>query len=139
LKNNDGHDPWISIENISDEDIAKFQPQEEELTFPEGEMKYNHHTSRERNKKLVTLKKKLAFAENPLLPCEICGISFKTKYGDIGDGFIEAHHVVPISELTEETEMKPSDLILICPNCHKMIHRKRPWLTTEQIKNLLIK
>ncbi|HRI22652.1 MAG TPA: HNH endonuclease [Panacibacter sp.] len=128
----------INIENISAEIVEKFQPQDEELLFPEGKAKYALHLYKERNKKLVALKKKLAFDKNPLLPCEICFSSFKEKYGDIGEGFIEAHHVFPISELKEGTETKLEDLILVCPNCHKMIHRKRPWLTIEQMKNFLV-
>ena len=69
------------------------------------------------------------------MPCEICGTSFKEKYGEIGDGFIEAHHIYPISELTEETHI--NDLILVCSNCHKIIHRKRLWLTIENMQTLL--
>ena len=127
----------VTLENISDEIVEKYQPQDDELTFAEGKIKYALHSKKERNKKVVALKKKLAFDNNPLLPCEICGISFKDKYGEIGEGFIEAHHIFPISELTEETETRLEDLILVCCNCHKIIHHKRPWLTIENIKSLL--
>ena len=30
-----------------------------------------------------------------------------------------------------------NDLSLLCSNCHKMIHRKSPWLTIEQLKKIL--
>jgi predicted HNH restriction endonuclease len=135
------YDPWendtITIDNIKEEVVAKFQPQDEEITFPEGKLKYALHIKKERNSKLIALKKKLSFDKNSLLPCEICGLSFVETYGEVGEGFIEAHHIFPISELNEETETKITDLILLCANCHKMIHRKRPWLTVEQIKQLL--
>ena len=132
------YDPWeITLTNISNEEEEKFQPKDEEDIFPEGKLIFAIHIRKERNKKLVALKKKLAFDKNPQLPCEICNTSFKEKYGDLGDGYIEAHHIFPISELTEETKTKIEDLILVCSNCHKMIHRKRPWLTAEKIKNLL--
>jgi predicted HNH restriction endonuclease len=136
LKNSEAIDE-ITFENITPEIIEKFKPNEPEQIFLEGKVKYFLHTYKERDKKLVALKKKNAFDKNPLLPCEICNISFKDTYGDIGEGFIEAHHIFPISQLTEETEVKLDDLILICSNCHKMIHTKRPWLTINQIKNLL--
>ena len=75
---------------------------------------------------------------NPLLPCEACGISFKEIYGDIGERFIEAHHVFPLAELTEQTETRIEDMILLCSNCHKMIHKYRPWLTKiEDVRTLL--
>lgn len=136
-----GYDMWadeqINLENISSDVLEKFKPDEPEKIFFEGKVKYFLHSSKERDKKLVALKKKNAFDKNHLLPCEICNVSFKETYGDIGEGFIEAHHIFPISQLTEETEVKLNDLILICSNCHKMIHNKRPWLTIEQIKSLL--
>lgn len=136
-----GDDPWaareVTIENIPDTVVQQLQDKEEDEAFPEGKEKYRLHHSKERNAKLVALKKKKAMDINPLLPCEICQTSFKEKYGEVGNGFIEAHHITPISDLTEETETRLEDLILVCSNCHKIIHRKRPWLTVEQMKNLL--
>lgn len=128
----------LTLANITDSVVEKFKPDDEELSFTEGKEKYTLHISKERNKKVVALKKKSAFDLNPLLPCEICDISFKTKYGLVGEGFIEAHHIFPISELTEETQTKVEDLILVCSNCHKMIHRKGSLLTVEQIKSILV-
>jgi putative restriction endonuclease len=82
----------------------------------------------------------LALKENSLLPCEICQFSLKENYGETGEGFIEGHHIFPISQLTEETETKLEDLILLCSNCHRMIHRKRPWVTRrDEIKELFSK
>jgi len=133
--NDDPHQ--LTIQNLPDEIVEEFQSFDEEQIFPEGKAKYALHTRKERNKKLVALKKKLAFDNNPLLPCEICETSLKEKYGDTGEKVIEAHHLFPISQLTEETEMKLDDLILVCPNCHRMIHHKRPWLSIETLKSLL--
>jgi 5-methylcytosine-specific restriction protein A len=28
-------------------------------------------------------------------------------------------------------------LELVCSNCHRMIHRRRPWLTIEQLRSIL--
>lgn len=44
-------------------------------------------------------------------------------YGDVGKDYIEAHHAIPLSEYNEEHEVKPEDFIMLCPNCHTMIHR----------------
>jgi 5-methylcytosine-specific restriction protein A len=27
-----------------------------------------------------------------------------------------------------------SDLHLLCANCHRMVHAKRPWLTLDELK-----
>jgi hypothetical protein len=135
-----GEDPWftteVQVENILNEAVIQLKDKEEKV-FYEGKEKYILHQFKERNATLVADKKEEAMRINPLLPCEICYTSFKEKYGEIGSGFIEAHHITPISQLTEETETKLDDLILVCSNCHKIIHLKQPWLTIEEMRKLL--
>lgn len=57
------------------------------------------------------------------LYCERCGKDMGKVYGDVGKDYIEAHHAIPLSEYNEEHEVKPEDFIMLCPNCHTMIHR----------------
>jgi 5-methylcytosine-specific restriction protein A len=53
-----------------------------------------------------------------------CGLNFEQTYGEIGRNFIEVHHVKPISEKGGSYEIDPrGDLVPLCPNCHRMIHR----------------
>lgn len=113
-----------------------FIEENEELTFPEGKEKYILHKSKERNNELVRKAKELNFKKDNKLSCQICGFSFFDKYGEIGKGFIEAHHTFPISELKEETNTKIEDLAMLCSNCHRMLHRQRPWLTIEALKEM---
>lgn len=138
-----GEDPWneetTESQNLSDTIVEELKEKDESELFPEGKESYKLHRTKERNSRLVALKKKKAYEVNSKLPCEICGFSFCEKYGDIGEKFIEAHHITPLAELKNESETKLSDLVLLCSNCHKMIHRKRPWLSTSEIKNLLMK
>jgi hypothetical protein len=138
-----GYDYWDNKQSLNASDMSAIILQElgtEESVFIEGKEKYILHYMKERNPLLVKRKKELALKENSLLPCEICQFSFKEKYGETGEGFIEAHHIFPVSQLTEETETKLEDLILLCSNCHRMIHRKRPWVTSRaDIKELLSK
>ncbi len=56
--------------------------------------------------------------------CMACGFNFGEYYGEIGKDFIEVHHVVPLSE-SGRTETNPAtDLIVLCSNCHRIIHRQ---------------
>lgn len=122
---------------LSSEDSVSELPlieENEELTFPEGKEKFLLHKSKERNKDLVRKAKELYFKKDNNLSCQNCGFSFFNEYGEIGKGFIEAHHIVPISELIEETNTKIEDLAMLCSNCHRMVHRERPWLTIELLK-----
>ena len=38
----------------------------------------------------------------------------------------------------QKSKTKIEDIALVCSNCHKMLHRKRPWLKMSEIKSLLL-
>lgn len=63
----------------------------------------------------------LAHAKPPLT-CVVCGFNFGRAYGDIGRGFIEVHHVVPVS--AGRRKPRDGELQLLCSNCHSMAHWK---------------
>lgn len=113
--------------------------EDDEISFPEGKEKYILHKQKERNRGLIKIAKERQIQKDSKLCCQICNFSFLDAYGQIGEGFIEAHHIYPISELTAETKTKIEDLIFVCSNCHRMLHRKRPWLTGGDLRNLINK
>lgn len=71
--------------------------------------------------------------------CIACGFDFSKHYGKRGDGFIEIHHTVPLSELEEGMQINPEvDLVPLCSNCHRMIHRfQDDILTILELKEIL--
>lgn len=73
--------------------------------------------------------------------CAACGFNFENVYGKWGEGYIQVHHIKPLSENETEIEVNPrKDLIVLCANCHAMVHRKRDkTLSISQLKNLLLK
>lgn len=111
--------------------------EDEEATFPEGAEVFRLHKSKERNRELVLAAKRHRMRTDTRLRCDVCEFSFADTYGEAGIGFIEAHHMFPVSELKQETEAKLEDLAMVCANCHRMLHRVRPWKTIEQLKALL--
>ena len=57
--------------------------------------------------------------------CTICNFDFAKIYGEMGEGFIHVHHIVPLSEIGENYKVDPiKDLCPVCPNCHAMLHKK---------------
>jgi len=105
--------------------------------FPEGKLKERLHVSRERNSSLIRVVKKEALSKYGKLVCECCSFDFALVYGDLGHEFIEAHHTVPVSELhSGGEETKKEDIALVCSNCHRMLHRRRPWLSIGELKSL---
>lgn len=70
--------------------------------------------------------------------CKACGFNFKETFGDLGDGFIHVHHIIPVSQVGEGYVVDPSkDLVPVCANCHSMMHRADPPMTVENLKILI--
>jgi predicted restriction endonuclease len=67
--------------------------------------------------------------------CQACGFDFEATYGKLGAGYIECHHIDPLSGRDGHNEpTNIHDLAVLCSNCHRMIHSKRPCLTIDEIK-----
>jgi len=112
---------------------------EDDECFKEGRKALRSHLCRERNRKLIAAAKAKEMEEKGVLRCLICKFIFKDKYGEIGADYIEAHHVKPVSELKENEKTKILDIALVCSNCHRMLHRRRPWLSMSELKKLIVK
>lgn len=70
--------------------------------------------------------------------CKGCGFDFCEHYGEIGDGFIEVHHIEPVSGIQPGTIVDPSvDLVPLCSNCHSMIHRRIPPYSIEELRTII--
>lgn len=106
--------------------------------FPEGKRKERLHQFRERNPEVIRQAKQRALEEHGSLRCACCDFDFEDAYGKLGQGFIEGHHTVPISTLHEEGgETRVEDIALVCSNCHRMLHRRRPWLDIDHLRELV--
>lgn len=115
------------VGDLDDEDAA------------EGRVLTRTHKVRERNPKIVKRKKEKFLKDHGKLFCEACEFDFSKAYGSHGDGYIECHHTKPVSELLPDGRTKLSDLVVLCANCHRMVHRIRPWLTVEELKEIVRK
>ncbi len=104
---------------------------------PEGRVLTRTHQYRERNPKIIEAKKAKVFDETGALLCEACKFDFDRVYGSRGTGFIECHHTLPVSKLDPGHRTKLDDLALVCSNCHRMIHRKAPWLSLAELKSII--
>ncbi len=107
---------------------------DDEFEFFEGKEKYVLHRTKERNANISKLKKEERLLAIGCLSCDVCGFDFNQTYGERGYGFIECHHNKPISELTEESVTQLDDLSLLCSNCHRIIHRIRPWISVSMLR-----
>lgn len=102
----------------------------------EGQEIYRLHKTYERNSKIVEDKKHSVLKDKNKLECEVCKTDFHAIYGEHGKGFAECHHVNPLAFREDEQETKLEDLIILCANCHRMIHRKKQWLTVDELREI---
>jgi hypothetical protein len=71
--------------------------------------------------------------------CTVCSLDFKDRYGPQMAGFIHVHHLTPLSTIGKEYRVDPiKDLRPICPNCHAVIHSRRPAMSIEEAKQLIV-
>ena len=59
-------------------------------------------------------------------------------YGNIGKNFIEIHHIKPMYTIRKISVNPETDLIPLCSNCHKMIHRKSQASNIRRIKSKIL-
>jgi len=70
--------------------------------------------------------------------CCVCGFSFGATYGKGAEGIIHVHHLRPLSTLTKEYVVDPiADLRPVCPNCHAVIHSRKPVYTIDDVRSLI--
>lgn len=73
--------------------------------------------------------------------CMACKFNFGQFYGEWGQDYIEVHHLIPLGgsgDKKRKTNPK-TDLIVLCANCHRMVHRKKKiLLTLEELKQKII-
>jgi 5-methylcytosine-specific restriction protein A len=66
--------------------------------------------------------------------CAVCGFTFSAEYGALGDGFIEVHHLLAVSAMNGGFCPDPrKDMIPLCSNCHKMVHRRTPPIPPQEL------
>lgn len=110
----------------------------EEISTGEEKKKYRWHRRTERNQKLSKDAKKFHG-----YVCQVCKFDFEKQYGELGSKYVEAHHITPMAELIKELEpvvLDPkTDFVVVCSNCHRMLHRTKPVLIPSELRKLLSK
>lgn len=123
------------IKYIDIEELGTWPISTADIQFSEGNLRLSQHFIRERNSKIVKLAKQ-HFKErhNGRIYCEICGFDFLEKYGAIGTDFIEAHHKKPVSKMASDDFTTVNDFIMVCSNCHSMLHIGKEWISHNELK-----
>jgi 5-methylcytosine-specific restriction enzyme A len=71
--------------------------------------------------------------------CSVCGFDFEKTYGLIGKDFIHVHHLKEISAIAQKYQVDPiQDLRPVCPNCHAMLHQRKPAYSIDELKQVIV-
>lgn len=120
------------IETAAEKDIEAYQV--EELFEGSSEKRYVNYY--ERNPKVRATAIRIHGTR-----CMACDFDFEKVYGERGKGYIEVHHVVPISKSDGMKQVNPKkDLVVLCANCHRMVHRDKDHvLSLDELKCIIQK
>lgn len=69
--------------------------------------------------------------------CRICGQELSAVYGSCASELIELHINLPLSQNTPKLDLSPSDLILLCPTCHKFAHSNPRYYETDRLQSVM--
>jgi len=60
--------------------------------------------------------------------CKLCVLDFSLRY-QMGEGehCLEAHHKLPLSLRLEASRTNLEDFLVVCPSCHRVIHKVRAF------------
>ena len=105
-------------------ELENNQPADIELTGYEGKIQseLREHKWIERD---LTFKRNIKAKFIDIIECQCCNTNPRDKYGINAIDFLELHHIVPLKmrKGSWNTITKESDVALICPNCHRAIHK----------------
>lgn len=108
----------------------------DETLFPEGAIVARTHLLRERNPAMIRKAKADFIAKHGGLHCETCNHVQTNNFPNpaIAAAIIEAHHDVPLYSPEHGGKTQMSDIRMLCPNCHRALHRHRPWLKVDAFR-----
>lgn len=70
--------------------------------------------------------------------CYACNVILEDIYGERAKDFIHVHHIVPLRKIGKRYKLNPiKDLRPLCPNCHAVIHRYKPEIEIDELKQII--
>lgn len=140
----------VSLADLTDEPVQYKKPENEggalvvrelrpsvhveQSLLQEGDPSYRTSKVYKRNERVRTLAVSIHGTA-----CKGCGFDFEKAYGSHGAGFIHVHHLNPLAETDASHETDPeTDVTVLCPNCHAMVHRRKDkTLTLEELREVI--
>lgn len=115
-----------AMKSLNSPTVSEFDDWDADLDeMPEGEIRRRYIIHREREKRLREEKLRRTLAQHGRIACEVpgCGFDFHETYGELGRRYAHVHHLKPLASRAEPESTRLDELVIVCANCHAMIHR----------------
>jgi predicted HNH restriction endonuclease len=101
----------------------------------EGGIRTALRRHRHREQSLRRAKLRAVLGVSGKLVCEVpgCTFDFSARYGMLGKEFAEVHHLQPLAEGDQPRITTLDDMVVVCSNCHSMIHRDAGFRTLAEV------
>jgi 5-methylcytosine-specific restriction enzyme A len=116
---------------------------DEDESVSEGQVTEVAVQRRERSRRLRDIALEHFRAPDGRIVCAACEFDFRQTYGQRGEDYIEIHHQKPIftyedEDIEQGIREALQNLVPLCSNCHRMVHRRRNdvW-TLQELKHAL--
>ena len=110
-----------------------------DLSAIEGTPQLFFHVRRERDPALRKAKIAAILNANGQLRCESCGLVTSEAFPGLTEDILEVHHRVALSASECAVINSVDDLALLCPNCHRAIHRTKPMMTVKYFRSEVLR
>ncbi|MBN2266736.1 MAG: hypothetical protein JW725_00145 [Candidatus Babeliaceae bacterium] len=118
---------WVETEQVIPEELDNIE------TFHEGAAKEIRVNAYERS----SVAREQCILHHGCA-CVVCGVVLAKIYGETAQGYIHVHHLHQLSEIGDSYKVNPiRDLAPVCPNCHAIIHLKKPPYSINEVKRLI--
>lgn len=120
--------------SADDQIVAEAETELGEITLAQAKL-YRRHRRIERDPSHSRLVKRLQGSV-----CRGCGKDPQEVYGPLAAGMVDAHHLRPLSSLAEGDRVAfdpRTDFAILCPSCHRAIHRLEDVSDVELLRSLV--
>ena len=132
-KRKDVYNEYLKLINKNPDQPIYPDEVDSEIKYAEGKTKKVLVNNYERNP--IARKKCIEYFGST---CQVCGFDFGERFGELGEEFIHVHHKIDIATIGNEYSINPlTDLIPVCPNCHSMLHKRKPAYSIAELKQII--
>ena len=116
---------------------SKARKAEASAAYAEGAPRMVEHQRRERRSLEGRRMKERALRKKALV-CLGCETNYYAIFGKTAFSVIEVHHLRPLASPQHKGATRRKDLVLLCANCHRLVHASaKRFLTLRALRELL--